>query len=637
MDINDIFKESVTNTALMPSRSKRKLGATPGLRALKEGGYGIADADSLKEIEGENDKRAKRGGAGELASDGEQGASDDSEGGRFFSDGLTSGEKDVLAWVDNMEDMDDVLDQAAVQRMVVRLERAVSKNTEDRIKHAGSPQGFAESEADLDEAIQRLLLLANDVQYLKVLEDLGALPTLVGLMAHENADITLDVIQFVVEVTAEDAWNHEGESAEERQMVSAFVRALAASEFFEVLGQNLRRLKEGSGSFEGEADRAGVFQTLSLVENVVSLDSEMVGPVVSAMDLFEWLQTRISQSFSGQPDGKGSAVQADSNQQYSAEILSILLHCSWQHRIDASNMQLVLTLLTCLAKYKKHTPEDEVEMEYLESVVDSICMLVSTREGKHAFAEAEGVELLLRLQQQQQHIARLLSLKILDYALSPTYADASNRGAATEDALLANALSESIAKRYVGNQGLKHLFSILMHRGKGAVQKLYKRLPETDERAVSCLANLFRLSRRDSPEQLRLMAKFASTPADDSSWKVYVDRIVELNIEYYERVQEAEVPTEGGSDSEDEADDEMDRYTRRMDAGLFSLQMTDVAIAYISEEPTVKGRIEQGLRRKGRTLGMVADELAEYIAAKEEATMQASTRQQIIRRLKESH
>ncbi|KAJ2464810.1 hypothetical protein EV174_006754, partial [Coemansia sp. RSA 2320] len=97
MDINDIFKESVTNTALMPSRSKRKLGATPGLRALKEGGYGIADADSLKEMEGENDKRAKRGGAGELTSDGEQGASDDGEGGRFFSDGLTSGEKDVLA------------------------------------------------------------------------------------------------------------------------------------------------------------------------------------------------------------------------------------------------------------------------------------------------------------------------------------------------------------------------------------------------------------------------------------------------------------------------------------------------------------------------------------------------------------
>ncbi|KAJ2909589.1 hypothetical protein GGI21_001729, partial [Coemansia aciculifera] len=607
MDINDIFKESVASKSLMPSKSKRKLGATPGLRTLQEGGYGITDASN--NTDDGQPKRAKHSEELDEQQSGSEGDVSDDEGGRFFSDGLTTDEKDVMTWVDNMEIMDDTLDQAAVQRMVVRLERAVSKNTEDRIKHANSPQLFSESEADLDEALQRLLLLANDVQFLKTLEDLGALPTLVGLMAHENADITLDVIQFVVEVTAEDAWSHEGESSEERELVSAFVRALAAHEFFEVLGQNLRRLKEESESFEGEADRTGVFQTLSLVENIVSLDSTMVGSVAKAMDLFEWLRMRISRSAHEPKNPKGLAAQADPNQQYAAEIVSILLHSNWQHRVEASSSQLGITLMECLSRYKKRTPEDKVEMEYLENIVDSICMMVSTSAGKSAFIEAEGVELLLVLQQQQQHVARLLSLKILDYLMSPTYSDTSKSEFAQSKALAA-----SIAKRYIDNRGLKHLFSILMHQGKGAVQKLYKRHSETDERAVSCLASLFRLTRRDSPEHWRLLAKFASTQTDASSWKLYVDRVVELNIEYYERVQEvdarADSDIESDSESDADPDSEIERYTRRLDAGLFSLQMTDVILAFVAEESQAKDLIEQRLKRRGRTLAMVAEELA---------------------------
>ncbi|KAJ2490154.1 hypothetical protein IWW37_003422 [Coemansia sp. RSA 2050] len=633
MDINDIFKESVSSKTLMPSKSKRKLGATPGLRTLKEGGYGIAGASSSADgVDGEPAKRVKRSETDSIDGD------DDDEGGRFFSDGLTTNEKDVMTWVDNMEIMDDALDQAAVQRMVVRLERAVSKNTEDRIKHANSPQLFAESEADLDEALQRLLLLANDVQYLKVLEDLGALPTLVGLMAHENADITLDVIQFVVEVTAEDAWSHEGESTEERELVSAFVRALATQEFFEVLGQNLRRLKEGSDSFEGEADRMGVFQSLSLVENIVSLDSTLVSPVVSAMDLLEWLRARITQSVYSQAGAKGPATQADPNQQYAAELVSILLHSNWQLRIEASSGQLGLTLLECLARYKKRTPEDEVEMEYLENIIDSVCMMVSTRVGKSAFMEAEGVELLLVLQQQQQHVARLLSLKILDYAMSPAHLDpASSNDDNGDDAAQSKALAASMAKRYIDNRGLKHLFSILMHQGKGSVRRLYKKYPETDERAVSCLASLFRLTTRDSPERWRLLAKFASTPTDDSSWRLYIDRIVELNIEYFERVQEVEAQPDSDSESEADSDHEMERYTQRLDAGLFSLQMTDVVVAFVAEDPKAREYIELRLKRKGRALAMVAEELAEYVAVREETDLQAASRRQIIQRIKESH
>ncbi|KAJ2039201.1 hypothetical protein GGI08_008227, partial [Coemansia sp. S2] len=309
------------------------------------------------------------------------------------------------------------------------------------------------------------------------------------------------------------------------------------------------------------------------------------------------------------------------------------------HRVEASSGQLGLTLMECLAKYKKHTPEDEVEMEYLENIVDSICMMVSTRVGKSAFIEAEGVELLLVLQQQQQQVARLLSLKILDYAMSPTYSDPAAKDAGEDEAAQSKALAASMAKSYIDNRGLKHLFSILMHQGKGGVRKLYKKYPETDDRAVSCLASLFRLTRRDSPEHWRLLAKFASTQTDDSSWKLYVDRIVELNIEYFERVQGVEAQADSDSDNESEADSdsEMDRYTRRLDAGLFSLQMTDIVVAFVAEDAKAREHIEQQLKRKGRTLAMVAEELAEYVAAREETDLQAAPRKRIIQRIKESH
>ncbi|KAI8322181.1 DUF1716-domain-containing protein, partial [Martensiomyces pterosporus] len=387
---------------------------------LQEGGYGIVSSA------GDSSKRPRHGdaaphagadvgaGSDRDASDTNEREADDDEGGRFFSDGLTAKEKGVLSWVDHMEEVEDALDHSAVQRLILRLERAVSKNTQDRIKHAQSPEDFAESEAELDEAIQRLFLLANDVQYLSLLQDLGALPTLVGLMAHENADIAMDVIQLVVELTAEDSWSQEGESQEERNAVESFVRALAENEFFEMLGENLRRLNEEPDTSEGEADRQGVFQTLSLVENLVSLSVKLAEPAVKSMRLLDWLQTRIAATFA---KATSARKLSDSNQQYAAEITSILLQtspkiCHW------AGDTFVDALLRCLAKYRKHTPEDDIEMEYLENIVDSLCMLVGTARGKEAFLQLEGVELLVLLQK-QQHVARLLSLKILDYALSP--------------------------------------------------------------------------------------------------------------------------------------------------------------------------------------------------------------------------
>ncbi|KAJ2511404.1 hypothetical protein GGI11_005123 [Coemansia sp. RSA 2049] len=617
MDINDIFNEKVTNTTLNPSKNKRKMGAAPSLRELKSGGYGFAEDVS------ESNKRARPSGAGDDAEtqDSDSNSDSDGEGGRFFSDGLTTHEKGVMKWVDHMEEVDGTLDHISVQRMVLRLERAVSRNTQDRIKHAEEPEHFAESEAELDEAIQRLLMLANDVQCLRTLEELGALPTLVGLMAHENADITLDVIQLVVELTAEDAWSQEGESLEERRAVVGFVASLADNEFFEMLGQNLRRLNEAAGSLEGEADRQGVFQTLTLVENLVSLDMQLAERAVRAARLLEWLQSRVTTARAA-PDEEGTAV--DSNQQYAAEIVSILLQSLPRLRNEvAESTGFVDVLLNCLARYRKRTPTDGIETEYLENIVDSLCVLVAEPRGKAVFVGLEGVELLVVLQKQHQHVGRLLSLKILDYALSPPPPPPSQETQTGTSP--ASKTEREIAKRYIDAMGLKYLLSILMHHGKGGAQRLFKKHPETDERAINCISWLLRLTDRETPAHWRVLAKFTPSTADAASWKPHVDRVVELNIAFAERVREAEDRFDGAAHESDGEDDSAEeRYLSRLDAGLFSLQMTDIVLAFIAADEQVRERIEKQLRRKGRSLAAVRDELGEHTAAKSAKSLTAA-------------
>lgn len=95
---------------------------------------------------------------------------------------------------------------------------------------------FIDSEADLDAAIKALLPLAQvpKVSY-PLLVGSGQLETLVGLLSHENADIALDIIELIHELTDEDvgeeADDKDEEDPEQREaalkiLIAALVRLL---------------------------------------------------------------------------------------------------------------------------------------------------------------------------------------------------------------------------------------------------------------------------------------------------------------------------------------------------------------------------------------------------------------------------
>jgi beta-catenin-like protein 1 len=95
---------------------------------------------------------------------------------------------------------------------------------------------FIDSEADLDAAIKALLPLAQvpEVAY-PLLVSSGQLEVLVGLLSHENADIALDIIELIHELTDEDVGeetdNEDEEDPEQREvalksLIKALVRLL---------------------------------------------------------------------------------------------------------------------------------------------------------------------------------------------------------------------------------------------------------------------------------------------------------------------------------------------------------------------------------------------------------------------------
>lgn len=76
------------------------------------------------------------------------------------------------------------------------------------------------SEADLDGEIKGLSILSEHPELYEEFAKMGCVGSLVSLLAHENADISIDVIQIISELTDEDV---EAQQAQWDALVNAMV------------------------------------------------------------------------------------------------------------------------------------------------------------------------------------------------------------------------------------------------------------------------------------------------------------------------------------------------------------------------------------------------------------------------------
>lgn len=112
-----------------------------------------------------------------------------------------------------------------------------------------------ESEVELHETLQELHVVATNPELYPLVVDLGAIPSLLELLSHENTDIAVGIVDLIQELTDVDILQETQEGAD------TLIDALLEQQICALLVQNLDRLDE---SVKEESD--GVFNTLGNLE-----------------------------------------------------------------------------------------------------------------------------------------------------------------------------------------------------------------------------------------------------------------------------------------------------------------------------------------------------------------------------------
>jgi len=190
---------------------------------------------------------------------------------------LTDKEKqDILKYVETEAPEVEALDEATLKRMILLFEKRALRNQEMRVKFPDQPEKyvnveqnvycllsnvlflisldfyrFMESEVELHETLQELHIVATNPDLYQLMVELGAVPSLLELLSHENTDVAVGVVDLLQELTDVDILHESQEGAD------TLIDALLEQQVCALLVQNLERLDE---TVKEESD--GVYNTL---------------------------------------------------------------------------------------------------------------------------------------------------------------------------------------------------------------------------------------------------------------------------------------------------------------------------------------------------------------------------------------
>ncbi|KAL7789621.1 Catenin-beta-like protein [Trichoderma afarasin] len=484
----------------------------------------------------------------------------DDEEGRFFGGGITKQESEILDFVDKADaggDLDKI-DSAWLRRTALNLEKLITKNSELRSRFEDQPHKFIDSEADLDAEIKNLSLLAESSELYGEFVKLGTAGSLVSLLTHENSDIAIDAIEIIGELTDDDV-------VTETEQWDTLVGALIDSDLLSLLVSNLSRFNE-----DDESDRNGVYHSLSVLENLSS-QKAVATRMCEEEALLKWLLQRIQRT-------ESTVTQ---NKQYAAEVLAILSQAAPENREKLVSLDIIDIMLQLVAPYRRRDPEKGgPEEEFVENLFESLTCLVDTPAGRVKFLEAEGTELCLILIKESK-VAKHPSLRLLDHATGGT-------------------TSAEICQRIVEAGGLKTTFTMF---NKSHDQRLIGPL-------LSIFSSMLRFLPADSPERIRLLAKFVEKEYEKTA------KLVKLHRDYTTRIKAAEEEhrQESARSRDAEEDREIQLLSKKMDAGLFNLQLVDVILAWlIAEDGGANQKIKRLLAETDDTFKSIQKTLKEQL------------------------
>ncbi|EWC43646.1 hypothetical protein DRE_01533 [Drechslerella stenobrocha 248] len=508
---------------------------------------------------------------------------EDEEGGRFFGGGITQREKDILDYMDE-EDEDqgpEKIDAPYIRRLALSFEKKITKNAEMRAKFDDDPAKFMDSEADLDGDIKALAILTEHPELYPEFVRLGCPASLVGLLAHENTDIAVAVVQLLSELT-------DDEVAATPNQWSSLVDALLDAQLLDVLVGTLQRLREGEGHAGSDEDRAGVYHILEVLENLSSQQG-IAERIVRETGALAWLLQRVQVKES--PVGQ--------NKQYAAEVLAILVQSSAENRRKLVEIDGVDVLLQLLSPYRKRDPaKGGEEEELVENLFDALTCLVDEREGKEAFVQAEGAELCL-IMLREGKMSKARALRLIDHACSGVFGGV-------------------VCERLVEAQGLKTVF--------GAFMK--KQDAQTREHLLGIFASLLRGLPADSAPRIRTLAKFVEKDYEKLA------KIMALREDYSRRISavDKEIAAEKAAADEEELEDRDDEWDlRRLDAGLFCFQILDQIIGWlVAEDDAARKQVVELLAGANRSLEDVKANLQEQLDGLDDSTEEGKGTQEML-------
>ncbi|KAI8846071.1 Catenin-beta-like protein [Chytridium lagenaria] len=531
MDVSSLFKvPAVPNNKKGIVSNKRKLPSEPSDTVLKR----LKGDSDLNEQESKGFSWGVGVEAGNASSS--SNAGDDES--RFYGDGLSDKQRSIIEIVDAGEEHSATISLQGLKRLVLKLEKAINRNQELRMRHADDPLKFIDSEADLDDEITALSKVSASPNLYPHLVSLGAVSSITSLMSHENTDIAIASINLLNELTDEDMMTDAEE--EEEEGLKALVAALMENQILELLVQNLERFNENSDETD---DKQGVFSSLGVFENLIAADPNIAELAIDKTTLLSWLLKRISV--------KGF----DSNRQYASELLSVLLQSSRKNRLALNEAGGVATLLKAVFYYKRRDPQEADEIEMMENFFDILCSSLAEPEVKETFLVEEGLELMLMIIREKK-MARMRALKVIDHAL------------------LGDS-GKSCCAKFIEVLGLKAIFPIFMKKGQRSYKKQYKGYSEVEEEEhlISIIFSLIKSS-TDKTHLQRIFVKFAESDFEK------LRQLFDMNDMYRKRVERAE--REMGDMEDDDLNSAEEIYLKKLEKGLFTLQLINLVVCILS-------------------------------------------------------
>lgn len=448
----------------------------------------------------------------------------------------------ILNYIEQEETAEETLDENGIRKMILVYEKRNLRNQEMRIKFPDNPEKFMESEIDLHDSIDALKAIATVPDMYAILIDLNTVPSLLELLAHQNTDVSVAVVDLLQELTDVDILNESLDGAE------VLIDCLRKQQLCALLVQNLDRLDE---SVKEESD--GVHNTLAIFENLIEIYPEMCKEAAEH-GLIQWLLKRLK-----------AKIPFDGNKLYCSEILSILIQDNNDNRLLLGTLDGIDVLLQQLAVYKRHDPTTNEEIEFMENAFNCLCSALMTKENRERFLKGEGLQ-LMNLMLREKKLSRNGSLKVLDHAL------------AGQD-------GRENCNKFVDILGLRTIFPLYMKTPKKNKNRLLG-ADEHEEHVISIIASM--LHNCKGGQRQRLVSKFTENDFEK------VERLMELHLKYLDKVNAVEAEI-GRSTTTDADTDESDAtYLKRLAGGLFTLQLIDYVVLEISSAfEAIKQRVLQ--------------------------------------------